>query len=126
MNSYGLAQLVQEPTRVIEDKSATLIDHIYANVSENVQYVDVPKIGLSDHYPVFLTRKINGCIPVHNHHTITYRCFKTFYEELFKNDLSSTPWNIVQIFDDVDDALDTWYSLFYEVVDKHISLRTHG
>ena len=55
MEPYGLNQFVSEPTRV-RSESRSLIDHIYSNSPENVKSVHVPKIGLSDHFPVFVTR----------------------------------------------------------------------
>lgn len=72
MNSNGIAQHVAQPTRVVPNASATSIDHIYSNFSSSIQYIDVPKIGLSDHYPVFLTLKVNSHIPKETHHVIKY------------------------------------------------------
>lgn len=125
MNSNGLAQHVTQPTRVVPNTSATLIDHIYSNFSSSIQFIDVPKIGLSDHYPVFLTRKVNSHIPKETHHVIKYRSFKNFDESKFNADLESVPWDVIKVFDDVDDALDCWYSLFTDVVDKHVPLKQH-
>ena len=125
MNSHGMSQHVNEPTRVVPNVSATLIDHIYSNFSENIQFIDIPKIGLSDHYPVFFTRKVNSRITKATHHTIKYRSFKNFDEARFNEDLKLIPWDIIKVFDTADDALDTWYSLFSEVVDKHIPLKQH-
>ena len=53
MEPFGLTQLVSEATRVTSD-SRTLIDHVYSNCPENVNSLNVPKIGLSDHFPIFL------------------------------------------------------------------------
>lgn len=125
MNSHGLIQHVREPTRVVPDASKTLIDHIYSNFSDNIQYTDVPRIGLSDHYPVFLTRKVNTQLPKMTHHTIKYRSFKQFDETKFNDDLKSVPWDVIKVFDNVDDALDTWYSLLSDVIDKHVPLKQH-
>ena len=105
MNSHGMSQHVNEPTRVVPNVSATLIDHIYSNFSENIQFIDIPKIGLSDHYPVFFTCKVNSCITKATHHTIKYRSFKNFDEARFNEDLELIPW----VFDTADDALDTWF-----------------
>ena len=58
MEPFGLFQKVNVATRKTS-VSATLIDHIYCNVHDNVKSVDVPQIGLSDHFPVFITRKPN-------------------------------------------------------------------
>ena len=59
---FGLTQVVTEPTRVTSN-SKTLIDHIYCNCPENVKSVSVPKLGLSDHFPIFVTRKMHSHIP---------------------------------------------------------------
>ena len=50
-------------------------------------------------------------------------CYKNFNEELFCKDLAQIPWDIIDVFDDVDDALDAWYNLYLEVVDKHLPWR---
>ena len=92
---------------------------------ENIQFIDTPKIGLSDHYPVFFTRNVNSRITKATHHTVKYRSFKNFDEARFNEDLKLIPWDIIKVFDTADDALDTWYSLFSEVVDKHIPLKQH-
>lgn len=105
--------------------SSTLIDHIYSSFSDNVRFVDVPKIGLSDHYPVFFSRKVTTHEPKASHYTIQYRSFKRFDETEFISDLQSVPWDIIKVFDDVNDALNAWYSLFLEVIDKHVPLKMH-
>lgn len=51
VNRYGLEQLVVVPTRVTE-KSATLIYRVYCTNTVSVKDVSVPRIALSDHYPV--------------------------------------------------------------------------
>ena len=56
MEPFGLTQLVSKATRVTSN-SRTLIDHIYSNCPENVNSLDVPNIGLSDHFPIFLQEK---------------------------------------------------------------------
>ncbi|MCG8032729.1 MAG: hypothetical protein JAY75_14385 [Candidatus Thiodiazotropha taylori] len=122
--SLGLSQLISNPTRV-SDTSCTLIDHIYTNVFENIARVHVSKITISDHYAVFGNRKLNSCIKTNGHHTITYRSFKTFDETLFKNDLCDVPWEIIETFDNIDDVIEVWNTLFLEVVNKHAPLKVH-
>ena len=59
-----------------------------------------------------------------DHTYITYRSFKLFKEVDFCNDdLSNSPWNILDACDDVDDMLDLWYQLFIKVVDKHLPIK---
>lgn len=125
MESFGLKQVIESPTRVT-NSSQTLIDHIYCNTLSNLLSISVPVLGLSDHYPIFITRKVNArSIPKKSHYTISYRSFKNFNETEFINDLTSTPWDTIKIFDDVNDAIDTWSDLFLHTVDKHLPLKQH-
>ena len=116
--------MVSQATRLTA-RSANLIDHIYCNMEENCSNVSVPSLGLSDHFPIFFTRKNNSHVPKSQHYSISYHSFKNFNEENFINDLRIIPWDTVKIFDDPNDALDTWTDLFLKVVDKHIPLRQH-
>ena len=68
-----------------------LIDHIYTNFSDNVKFIDVLKIGLSDHYQVSVTRTIGTLTKKASHHTIRYRSFKSFDERKFNEDIQSVP-----------------------------------
>ena len=61
-----------------------------------------------------LTHKISFHIPKASHHTIKCRSFKHFDKEKINEDLNSIPWDFIKVFDNVDDAVDTWYSLFSE------------
>ena len=123
MEPFGLNQKVNYATRKTAH-SQTLIDHIYCNVESNISSINVPEIGLSDHFPIFLTRKTNCTLPKFLHQTISYRSFKSFNEQDFINDLQSVPWDIIKIFDDTNDTLDSWSSMFIEIVDKHLPLKT--
>ena len=106
--------------------SKTLIDHIYCNCPENVKSVSVPKLGLSDHFPIFVTRKMHSHIPKGKHHyTISYRSFKNFDENRFISDLQAVPWDLIKLFDDTDDILEAWTDLFLQVVDKNIPIKQH-
>ena len=125
MESFGLEQIVKSPTR-ITDHSETLIDHIYCNNLSNVLSTKVPILGLSDHFPVFVTRKLNSSsVLKKSHHSISYRSFKNFNEAEFINDLSSTPWDVIKIFDDTNDIVESWSSLFLDIIDKHLPLKQH-
>ena len=59
MELFGLYQIVMSPTRNT-DLSETLIDHIYCNNLSNVLSTKMPILGLSDHFPVFITIKLNS------------------------------------------------------------------
>ena len=39
--------------------------------------------------------------------------------------LKSIPWDAIKYFVHVDNASDVWYSLFSDVIDKHVPLKKH-
>ena len=59
---FGLHQKVNYASRKTAH-SQTLIDHIYCNVESNISSINVPEIGLSDHFPIFLTEKQTAQCP---------------------------------------------------------------
>ena len=122
--SLGLMQLVSEPTRVTKE-SKTLIDHIYTNNAENIQWVPVEKICISDHFAVFCNRKSHTSVSKNTHQVITYQSFKHFDETIFLSDLSCVPWEILENFDNIDDIVTVWKSLFLENLDKHAPIKSH-
>ncbi|WAR23462.1 hypothetical protein MAR_037131 [Mya arenaria] len=91
--SLGLKQLIKQPTRECST-SKTLIDHIYTNCDQNICNVSVPKIGISDHYPILCTRKLNYKEKINSHNFIKYRSFRSFSEESFLSDLIRIPWDV--------------------------------
>ena len=48
---------------------------------------------------------------------------KNFNEEHFKFTLRQAPWDTVFLFDDIDDILDSWESLFIGAIDTHCPWR---
>ena len=102
------------------EQLVSLIDHVYSNTIDNIIEVTVPVLGVSDHYPVCITRKLSKAFdtgPVHKF--INYRNTKTFDEEQFLNDLNNQPWSVIDIFDDANDALDYFSDVFNSVLSTH-------
>ena len=56
---YGLTQLITEQTRVTQNTSS-IIDHIYTTYPDRVSDIVVPKVAISDHFPVGITRYIRS------------------------------------------------------------------
>ena len=124
-SSLGLTQLISEPTRVTQE-SQTLIDHIYTNNEETINSVYVEKMCISDHFAVFFcNRKSHASVCKNTHQVITYRSFKNFDEAYFLSDLSCVPWDILEHFDNIDDIVSIWNSLFLEILDKHAPIKCH-
>ena len=127
ISSLGLVQMVKEQTRECQN-SKTLIDHIYTNFAENIICVKVPKIGISDHYPIFCTRKLNFKDKTNSHQCIKYRSFKTFIVEDFINDLEHVSWDSLVSHEsntDANDLLNKWVAKFSNIIDKHVPYRIH-
>ena len=76
------------------------------------------KMCISDHFAVFCNRKSHASACKSIHQVITYRSFKNFDEANFRSDLSCVPWKILENFDDIDDIVSLWNSLFIETLDK--------
>ena len=119
----GLHQLVSTPTRVTPI-SSTLIDHIYTTNPNIVSNVDVPAIGISDHYPVCCKVTCKDTFSVNTKHSsIIYRCFKHFNEQAFLMDLSLACFDYVYNFEDPDSALSYLTKTFLTVANKHAPLK---
>lgn len=43
----------------------------------------------------------------------------------FIDNLKSAPWDVTKVFDDSDEILDTWSTVYLDNVDKHLPLRKH-
>ena len=53
-----------------------------------------------------------------------YRSQKNFNEDSFLKSLEEAPWSTIDTFDDPDDALDTFNSLFTQILDIHAPIKT--
>ena len=120
--NFQLKQLVNKPTRVTSS-SSTLVGHIFTSHPAKVRNVDVPKIGLSDHYPTCVVFK-NNFGTKRCHSTIKYRSFKNFDQKQFLDDLNQCPWNSINSTENIDNMLEIWYTLFLDVINKHLPLQT--
>ena len=56
---------------------------------------------------------------------LMYRSFKNFSEELFLNDLVLVLLSDIESIDRTDKILDSWYTLFQDIVNKQATIRTH-
>ena len=122
LNTFNLQQLLLEPTRVTFNTS-TIIDHVYSNYPSQITNIQVPILSLSDHYPVRFSRisSYDKKGPIHT--IITYRNMKAFKEEDFMNDLIAQPWSLIDIYEDPEDALQTFIRMFSKVLDVHAPLK---
>ena len=84
LRDYGFDQLISEPTRL----TATL-DHFYTNRPNNISGKGVLKISLSDHFPIYLSRKHRFGDKVMSHFKtkIYYRNWKIIDKNSIENSI---------------------------------------
>ena len=83
----------------------------------------VRHIGISDHSIVFAYRKLSIHGFPRGHCTITYRDFRKFNLECFRNDIASHVWDHIHNLSNPNDMWSEWKKSFLETVDKHAPLR---
>lgn len=55
---------------------------------------------------------------------ITARCFKGYRADRYYKDVSKVPWSLLDIFDDAEDKLYAFNSLFHDILDEHAPIKT--
>ena len=115
---YGLKQLITKPTR-FNDKSATIIDHIYMRNTKTVIKSGTCD-GLSDHCGIYLTMKAER---TDTKELKRFRSFKNFHEEDFQHDITAAI-NKSSFYEHIlnkqlNKAFDVWIKIIKEIADVH-------
>ena len=115
----GFECLITKPTRIEKRGiiiTESLIDVLLTNRPDSFQLSGNYHPCLSDHDLVYgvLKQKINHNKPK----VITFRSYKNFDPEHYKQLLSSAPWHVGQLFDDVDDQVYVWNALMNNILDE--------
>lgn len=84
--------VITKPTR-ITSHIATLINHIYTNSFNQQTVSGIATVDISDYLPVFC---ISETAVKHQTHSMTFRDYSTFNEELYKSDIRAIDWNTIQ------------------------------
>ena len=115
-DSFGLTQLISEPTRETEQTS-TLIDHIAVSNVRNISKSGVVRTAISVHYLVYTVRKHPGGIE-RKHKQIYTRQMKNFNEEAFLRDLSAYDWSsILYCSEDINVKVEKWISMLSLIIE---------
>ena len=85
--------------------------------SQELVHSDVPVYGVSDHYPICMTRKVHK--QKGNIKQITYRSMRNFDVNCFMSNTLSVPWHLVGYHYSPDAALATWGEV-YTVVQEEL------
>ena len=122
MISFGLIPKITLPTRITHS-SATLIDHIFSNISPHESLAGTLKIDISDHFANFIC--------VQRYHLtdrrpkfITYRDMSNKNIIKFHNALSEINWSNVTEHSDPDNAYDNFIHTYNSLKDQYLPLVT--
>ena len=116
----NLVQLVKDPTRITET-SQSLID-VALTTNENIIYnCKVMSSSISDHNLISLTLKLKP--PKTRPTYITTRSYKNFDPLKFADDLAHVPFHMINFFDDFDDKVHAYNSLFMDVLNIHAPVK---
>ncbi|CAB4040195.1 Hypothetical predicted protein, partial [Paramuricea clavata] len=118
-HSYNLTQLINSPTRVTEG-SKSLLDVIIVSETKQVQKAGVMESSISDHDLVYVALRLKKA----RTKPVFITGFKHFNSQAFNNDVALAPWSIIDAFDDVEDKLQAFNSLFIDILDKHAPIKT--
>ena len=77
--------------------------------------------SISDHNLVEVTLKISR--PKVKAKYVTTRSYSEYAPDSFCEDLSLVPWHLVYFFDDTDSQVETFNSLFLDVLDQHAPIK---
>jgi len=122
ITDFNLKQHVSFPTRVTE-RSSSILDHLYSKY-DNISEVIIPKIGISDHYPVVFTLSVKGkIVKTDDHKIIKYRCFNKFNEINFQNDLANANFDMVETIEDANEAFEVFYNILNSVLNKNAPIK---
>lgn len=116
---FNLTQLIKSPTRVIRT-TETLIDIILASHIKQVK--EVIPCSISDHDLIYAKLQLKPEKPKPSY--ICTRSFKNYKSDSFLSETEKVPWSVMDMFDEVDDRLFVFNSLFLDIVDDHAPLRT--
>lgn len=123
LNKYNLCNIVNVPTR-ITDSSQTIIDHIIIpkTCKPKISICNAIDLALSDHHLVYCSFNIAKS----QKRKPIFRICKNYKDidiDKLRNDISNVPWQICDIFDDVDDSVYAWDKLYKSVINEHIKER---
>jgi len=115
--AYGFINLVNEPTRVI-DNSVSCLDHVIVKNCSNLKITStVEKLGFSDHYANIVCCCVSYSVRVAqyckyvNYSVLNRKIQNTDWQHIYNNDGS------------VDNALDKFYELYNSCLEDATSLK---
>ena len=113
---FNMQNVVIENTRVTPTSSC-LLDLIVTTRKDLINTSGAFPLGISDHNLVYVTMRLKNNRPPPKY--VKTRNFKNYNLDNFRRDIETAPFHIASVFDDPDDLLWTWQSLFVNICDEH-------
>ena len=113
-NENNLKQLISKPTR-ITDHSQTLMNVLFTSSPDLFMTTGITELTRSDHLMIYgeCTARIQKQSKI-----CTIRTFK----KCNVDELANAPWQVMEIFDHIDDKWSYWKSPFLNVVNSYAPL----
>ena len=119
LSKFNLKNVISVPTR-ISGNSSTLIDLIITSISHKFLHHGACNLGISDHRLIYATIKLRRTYQKPAFRLI--RDFKNVNITALKHEFATAPWNICDIFYDINDSVWAWETLYNYIINYHIPL----
>ena len=100
----------------ITKTSKTLLDLILTNNKKRILSSGVVDVQISDHSLVFTILRLQS-------RKIYARCYKNFNPIIFLEDLQNAPFHVMDVFDDVEDKLFAFESLYLDIINEQAPIK---
>ena len=120
ISTFSLNQIVEKPTRITEN-SKSLIDVIMTTSKIFVNLSDVLTCSISDHNLIYVVLSLKT--PRVKPSYVTIRSYANYHAEQFVENLTFVPFHVISVFDDFDDQVDTFNTLFSEILNEHAPVK---
>lgn len=119
ISKHGMVQLIDEPTRFCGN-SKSLIDLFITDSPTTVMKTEVfPRFLRCDHCPILA--KLSYVLPPSKKTTRTHYMYDKIDMDTVRANFSQAPFEVIlDTFDNIDDAVHAWVSLFLSVVKETI------
>ena len=120
MDITGLQNIIKGPT-CFKGKVGTLLDIVLTTSPRRVASTVNLNTGVSDfHHLVGFATKIT--VPKTGNAFVTYRSYKKFNEAEFRQDVANAPYQVSEIFYDIEDKYWFYETLMNEIINSHAPL----
>ena len=117
----GLKQIIRSLTRITDQSSGSCIDHIYSNRTDHLLDYGTIEFEISDHKPVFTTRKLNYRF-INEEKFIYYRNWKQFNQKKF-NELSNKSFDGLSNMNCINNCVNGFNSTVITIFNELIPLK---